>query len=149
MGETFIEYLNGTTITFNLNKSGQFCGIQRTWDKFSNAVTIQHALLGSMKWVKLKEKEEYFSLTCQKTEKQYLSRDLKTVMHCKHLGKIYGIFCHEGALKLVDGFPTIDESLFQRDSMFDIHFPSNERRYKPMKASMIANKCHSFQYVSS
>ena len=128
-GRTVLEYEDGKMISFDQNENGHFCLTQ----------TI------------IPKKEEigpFYTIIKHTNGEKYYSKNLKTVMHCKHFGKIYGISCIHGNLKLVNGFPVLDDSLMEKHEPFDVYLPKYDKRY-PKKNNDLANICHSSKHLSA
>ena len=131
-GIIVFEHEDGQKTFFDLNEKGQFCKTQT---------------------ILIPRKDEigppYYTIIKHTNNEKYYSRNLKTVMHCKHFGKIYGISCMHGNLRLVNGFPTLDESLMDKDVIFDIYLPKDEKRFHETKNNSSRNICHSSQHLSA
>ena len=128
-GSTVFEYEDGKIISFDRNEKGKFCLTQ----------TI------------IPKKEEigpFYTIIKHINGEKYYSKNLKTVMHCKHFGKIYGISCIQGNLKLVNGFPVLDDNLMEKDVPFDIYLPKDEKRFHT-KNNDLANICHTSKHLSA
>ena len=128
-GRTVFEFEDGQIISFEPNEKGQFC--------LTQTIIPKNEKMGP-----------FYTIITHNNDEKYYSKNLKTVIHCKHFGKIYGISCIQGNLKLVNGFPVLDDSLMKKDVPFDVYLPKDDKRY-PKKNNDLANICHSSKHLSA
>ena len=119
-------------MVLNLNNKGEFCGPQiYTNDDY---ITIRHTSLNpSIAWIKTRRSNDKYISRDSFGNGAYLTSDFKSAIHCKYLGQIYGKFCSETKLRIVDGFALMETSKCEKDSnqhqLFDYHLPSNSKNY--------------------
>lgn len=136
-GKTAFEYEDGHLMSFDQIENGQFCKALTILPKTHE---IGHY--------------SYYTIINHMTNEKFYSKDLRTVVQCEQFGKIYGISCTEGKIIMVNGFPQLDESSMEREEVFDVYLPEEDKRSGVHvngreRYSSLLDLCSSHQHVTA